>query len=194
MIYDITTKNNHKHIDQLDHRICHLLAADTRIKLTEIAEKLNIDPRIVRYRIKKLERSGLILGYFFQLNLPSVGRELIELNISLQDLTVIPEIINFFDRTKACLSALEIMGKYDLTVELAVTDDGMLRDIMQHFRREFLMKYIYFDNYHLYNDYIMNWYPLNGDTSQKNKDQEDDSHKDDQKEIIEKPQKKSASA
>lgn len=49
-------------IDQTDIEILKMLQDDCRITLDEMANKLKISKSTVYYRIKKLERLGIILG------------------------------------------------------------------------------------------------------------------------------------
>ncbi len=56
-------------IDQTDIEILKMLQDDCRITLDEMANKLKISKSTVYYRIKKLERLGIILGCHAKLSL-----------------------------------------------------------------------------------------------------------------------------
>ena len=147
-------------LDKIDQQIIALISADARIKLIDIAAQLNIDPRIIRYRIKKLEEQNIIAGYAIEMNLDSLNQQMVELNISLQDLDAIPSIIEFFDQAKVCSMAQEMIGKYDLNLELYVKDDTVLKDLIGRFRVMFAANYLYFDISHVYREFMPSWCPF----------------------------------
>ena len=53
---------------------------------------------------------------------------------------MIPSIIEFFDKTNKCLFSLELLGKYDLTIEIHAENDRVLREIMENFKQQFFSK------------------------------------------------------
>lgn len=55
-------------LDQKDERILDLLADNSRIKLTDIAQKVGLSPNVVSYRVKEMERKKIITGYKVLLN------------------------------------------------------------------------------------------------------------------------------
>jgi len=50
-------------IDELDKKILKELCNDARISLVELAKRLKISTKVAAYRIKKLEKNKIILGY-----------------------------------------------------------------------------------------------------------------------------------
>jgi Lrp/AsnC family leucine-responsive transcriptional regulator len=53
-----------EHIDSLDKKIISVLATNARISVVELSEKIGEAPTTVSFRIKQLERRGIIKGYF----------------------------------------------------------------------------------------------------------------------------------
>ncbi len=62
-------------IDQTDIEILKMLQDDCRITLDEMANKLKISKSTVYYRIKKLERLGIILGCHAKLSPEKMGKD-----------------------------------------------------------------------------------------------------------------------
>ncbi|MCG2863860.1 MAG: Lrp/AsnC family transcriptional regulator [Vulcanisaeta sp.] len=62
-------------IDQTDIEILKMLQDDCRITLDEMANKLKISKSTVYYRIKKLERLGIILGCHARLSPEKMGKD-----------------------------------------------------------------------------------------------------------------------
>ncbi|WP_069806997.1 Lrp/AsnC family transcriptional regulator [Vulcanisaeta thermophila] len=62
-------------IDQTDLEILKMLQDDCRVTLDEMASKLKISKSTVYYRIKKLERLGVILGCHAKLSPEKMGKD-----------------------------------------------------------------------------------------------------------------------
>ena len=76
-------------IDKVDVEILRILANNGRMNSTEIASKINSTERKVIYRMKNLEKLGIILGYTTSLNLELLDMQFfkatIDLNLLSQD-------------------------------------------------------------------------------------------------------------
>ena len=62
-------------LDDMDHRILDILSADARISVAEIARRVSLSKTPVQARIRRLEESGVILGYRAQLDPVRLGRD-----------------------------------------------------------------------------------------------------------------------
>jgi DNA-binding Lrp family transcriptional regulator len=60
-------------LDDLDLAILRELQVDCRIPLQEIAEKVGAPTSTVHYRVKRLERDGVIDGYYANVNPEKLG-------------------------------------------------------------------------------------------------------------------------
>lgn len=146
--------------DELDKRIMRTISTDARGSLMSIARSLGSEARTVRYRIKKLEKMKIIVGYATDLDLGEMGRQAVILNICLKNPGVAQSILEFFDQTNTCLFAHEVLGLYDLSVELNVVDDSHLRKVMDQFRDRFVENYNFFDMHHVVDEHVINWAPF----------------------------------
>ena len=61
-------------MDEIDHKILNLLQADAKLTTKFISLKLNLSATAIYERIKKLERDGIIQGYYAILNKKKVKR------------------------------------------------------------------------------------------------------------------------
>jgi len=59
--------------DELDFKILRELQVDCRIPLQEIADKVGAPTSTVHYRVKRLEREGVIDGYYANVNAEKLG-------------------------------------------------------------------------------------------------------------------------
>lgn len=60
-------------LDTYDHSMIHLLAADGRMPVNELAEKVNLSPTPVSRRLKRLEQKDIITGYSALINEREMG-------------------------------------------------------------------------------------------------------------------------
>ena len=147
-------------LEKIDLGIMKSISTKARVKLSDIAHSMQIDSRLIEYHIKRMEREGIIVAYTTDLNLVQINRELIQIDIALKEPALIPNIISYFDKTNTCLFVYELLGKYDLSVELYVENDEMLRNILEKFKEQFLENYVYYDVSHVYKEYVINWSPF----------------------------------
>lgn len=147
-------------LDDAEERILDILAASCRTPITEIAKQTGLEPKAVGYRIKKLEKDGIIRGYVTSPNFEKLGLQFIQINISLKDPTVKKAIIAYFDGTNKCLYAIESIGKYDLVIEVHVKNSAELKVIVDGFRNGFFQFYNDYDVATIDREYVINWRPF----------------------------------
>jgi Lrp/AsnC family transcriptional regulator, leucine-responsive regulatory protein len=63
-------------IDETDLKILEILQKEGRTKRNELAEKVGLSLPAVSERLKKLEESGIITGYFARLNHHMLGKDI----------------------------------------------------------------------------------------------------------------------
>lgn len=68
-------------LDTIEYGIIKLLAENARLSTTEIASRLNTTPAIVKYRIEKLEKSGVIGGYRVDIDRSLLGMTLFKVQV-----------------------------------------------------------------------------------------------------------------
>lgn len=62
-------------LDKTDRYVLRILQQDCRIPLHQIAKKLRIPKSTIHYRIRRLERDGVIQGYYTKLSASSLGND-----------------------------------------------------------------------------------------------------------------------
>ena len=149
-------------VDKVDRSILCALSQNARMKLAEMARSIGVDPRVVRYRIKRLEKERIIVGYHMRLHLPTISHDLSQVDIALRDISAVPAMLQFFDSTNMCVMGYENIGRYDLTVELYAEDAQEFKRIMDEFQKRFIKHYIWFSAHDIYQDYVENYSPFHG--------------------------------
>ncbi|MDD4983955.1 MAG: AsnC family transcriptional regulator [Candidatus ainarchaeum sp.] len=158
-VYEQDERINNK-VDEQDIKILNILSINARMPLVEIGQKLNLDPKVIKYRIKRLEKEKVILRYMVAIDYNKLGKKFTQINFIIKDLDSIPEITNFFDRTNKCIHSIQLLGKYDLTIEIFVDDNEEIRNILGEFKKKFLGKYLSYDILDLYKEYTIIWGPF----------------------------------
>ena len=64
-------------LDRIDHQILEILQRDGRIAISELASRVNLSTTPCSERVKRLERDGIIMGYYARLNPELVNRSLL---------------------------------------------------------------------------------------------------------------------
>ncbi len=64
-------------LDDKDIEILKLLQKNCRMPLEEMAKILNMPKSTIHYRIKRLEKIGVIEGYYAKINVESIGKDYI---------------------------------------------------------------------------------------------------------------------
>lgn len=70
-----TSKSSKDKVDENDLKLLRLLQEDARITREQLSKKLKLSKSAIQYRIKKLESSGVIEGYYAKINHSRMGKE-----------------------------------------------------------------------------------------------------------------------
>ena len=63
--------------DRIDRKILEELQREGRLSMTELAERVSLSVSPCTERVRRLERSGVILGYHARVNPEALGRGLL---------------------------------------------------------------------------------------------------------------------
>ena len=64
-------------LDRIDRRILDILQRDGRISMTELAGEVGLSASPCTERVKRMERAGVISGYFARVNPEALGKSLL---------------------------------------------------------------------------------------------------------------------
>lgn len=153
--------NKSKSIDELDHKILSLILDDARLSNIRIASKLGINEKLVRDRIKRMEKENIILGYSPFLNISKLG------------LTHYKVFFYMKNSSKERKKALETFALYhpkiifivkaiggtDFEIELQVKNNKELYELIDEIRTQFndIIKDYFFVEY--IEEYKLNYLP-----------------------------------
>ncbi|PIN76890.1 hypothetical protein COV17_00585 [Candidatus Woesearchaeota archaeon CG10_big_fil_rev_8_21_14_0_10_36_11] len=75
---------NKKQLDRVDRKILSAIEVDARIPISELARKSRISRTVAKYRLKQLEKRGIIRGYYCLLDPSRFGLTVWKLWVSLR--------------------------------------------------------------------------------------------------------------
>ena len=74
-------------IDKIDKKLLQNLDFDVRVPVSSLAKAVNLSKQGVDYRIKRLQKNGVILGYYPVINTHKLGYHYCRFFIKLQNIT-----------------------------------------------------------------------------------------------------------
>lgn len=138
-----------KPYDQTDYSILKVLSTNARMPVVEIARELELTPAVVKYRIKKMEKQGIILGYKAILSLEKLGYYWYKIELSLNDFSRKKALFAYCRAHPNVVYAYEAVGGEDFEMEVEVKDARELLAIINDIRDKFSGSIISY-NYYLW--------------------------------------------
>lgn len=83
----VTKISNIPRLDKIDYAILEELASNARASFVDIALKLKTTAKRIAYRVRKLQKSNVILWYRAKLNYQKLGKQYFKLDLFLNDVT-----------------------------------------------------------------------------------------------------------
>ena len=107
-------------LDDLDLKLLSLLSNQGRMPLVEIANKLNSNAKLIKTRMKKLEKLGIITCYNIKINHRLLGYTQRKVMLNLNDISseTIKKLISFLTYHKSTIYITMAIGQYDLEFEM----------------------------------------------------------------------------
>lgn len=104
--------------DKIDLKILEELDFNARIPFTQLAKKINLNKKTTEFRVKKLEKNKIILGYYPQINVSKFNVLYSRLFITLQNISKEEkkEMTTYLKNHKKVFWLFSTQGKYDLGV------------------------------------------------------------------------------
>jgi Lrp/AsnC family transcriptional regulator, leucine-responsive regulatory protein len=134
-----TSKDKREEIDSLDEEIIKVLTNNARMPVTEIADRLKITPRKVQYKIKELEKRGVILAYKAHLNPRAMGRIFCKAILYLANVNEEKQenFIKYASSIPDVVWPQKVMGNWDFEVDCEVVDYDRFQEIILDLKEKF---------------------------------------------------------
>ena len=109
-------------MDTIDYQIIKLLQNNGRISIKKLAEIVSLTPPAVAERIRKLEETGVIMGYRAIINPKKLGKNI----KAIITLTLSPdkrkEFIDFADKNDCILECHHVTGEVSMIIKAIFND------------------------------------------------------------------------
>lgn len=123
-------------IDDTDRRLLRLLQTDARMSITELAERVNLSATPCARRIKRLEDSGVITGYYTQTNAQKLGYPLAVFIAISMDRHTADRFEQFEDKVRSfdeVISCSIVTGRSeDYLIKVRVRDMAHYEEFLLH--------------------------------------------------------------
>ncbi len=141
-------------IDDLDWNIIESYAPDVRTSSLALAKKLGVSADTVRNRIKKLEKTQIIVGYKLGLNVEKLGYTSYRVDIQLVSTQRNNELHEYCKMHKHIYQINKTIGGADFEIEVIVKDQAQLTALIDELKTTFSsvindVDYFGFSTYHI---------------------------------------------
>ncbi len=120
-------------LDRIDQQILDILQHDGRIAISELASRVNLSTTPCSERVKRLERDGIIMGYYARLNPQLVDRNLLvflEIKLSAKSGDVFDQVARDLVEIPEVLECHLISGEFDYLVKARLKEMSAYRRLL----------------------------------------------------------------
>lgn len=120
-------------LDRTDRMILDILQKDGRIAISELASKVNLSTTPCSERVKRLERDGVIMGYYARLNPEHLERNLLvflEIKLSAKSGDVFDQVAKNLSAVPEVLECHLISGEFDYLVKARLKEMSAYRRLL----------------------------------------------------------------
>lgn len=133
---DVTKKIE---LDELDKKICLILANNARISLVEIGQELKRSADAIALRLKKLNNSGFITGYTTDIDQQKLNQIHYKILLHLNDLSEdkIKSLLSFIHNNIRVTAVMKTLASWDYEIDLEVENPFQLKQFTMELTTQF---------------------------------------------------------
>ena len=120
-------------LDRTDRMILEILQKDGRIAISELASKVNLSTTPGSERVKRLERDGVIMGYYARLSPELLERNLLvflEIKLSAKSGDVFDQVARDLVEIPEVMECHLISGEFDYLVKARLKEMSAYRKLL----------------------------------------------------------------
>ena len=120
-------------LDRIDRMILDILQRDGRIAISELAARVNLSTTPCSERLKRLEREGIIMGYYARLSPELLERNLLvflEIKLSAKSGDVFDQVARNLAEIPEVLECHLISGDFDYLVKARLKEMSAYRRLL----------------------------------------------------------------
>ncbi len=131
-VHVLKNKTEKLDLDEIDLKILSLLSKNSRAEYKELSSKLNMVANTIKYRIKNLERTGIIQGYSISIDVLKLGYECHNIQIKITKLSKEKELMNFLSNANKVIWIYKYIGNenWDLDIGVIAKNSHELREFI----------------------------------------------------------------
>lgn len=126
-------------IDKTDKKILEIISNNARLSLIEISKRVHCTPKVINYRIKRLEKEKVILAFRAKINSRLLGYDQYKIFLTLQNYTKENRIklITFLRNHPNIFYITKPMGMHNLEFEMMVKNMNELHEKLIDIKSQF---------------------------------------------------------
>lgn len=136
-------KNNTKNkitevsYDEIDKKILNILSDNSRTDYAALSKLTKLSPNAVKYRIKNMEKTGLIQGYTISLDYTKLGYQMF--NIQIKIISQEKKLISYLTQHPSVIYYYTYLGQqnWDIDIGMIVKNIEDLRKLIIDIKKEF---------------------------------------------------------
>ncbi len=133
--------------DKIDDAILRLISVHARMPIVEMARTLGLTPAVVKYRLRKMEQAGIILGYRAGLDLKRLGYFWYKADFYIRDFARREAIMKYAASLPNVVYIYDAIGDADIEIEVEVGGADQLLSLINSIRSKFSDEIISHDYY-----------------------------------------------
>ncbi len=126
-----------KILTDVDKKILSVILYNPRINIVEVARILRISPKTVFTRIKLLEKSGVIMGYFMTIDPKKFNHDTFKLLMQFQNLKRIKEFEDYISSIKNIKFFARMLGMGDYEIDFIYPNAAELQKQIELMKEKF---------------------------------------------------------
>ncbi len=136
-IYTITKPKDTIVLNETEKKIILGIRDFPRISIIELASNLKIDPQTLAIHLKKLNKEGVIMGYFMTLDISKFNLETYKLLIQLQDVESLEDFESYICSIREIAHMSKMIGLWDYEVDISCKNTHDLHSKIEEMKRKF---------------------------------------------------------
>ena len=120
-------------LDRIDLKILDVLQRDGRISMTDLAERVNLSATPCSERVRRLEREGVITGYYARVNPAALGKNLLvflEIKLSAKSGDVFDKVKKELEYVPEVMECHLVSGDFDYLIKARLPEMNKYRQLL----------------------------------------------------------------
>ena len=122
-----------RELDRIDLKILDVLQRDGRISITDLADKVSLSATTCSERVKRMEREGVITGYYARVNPAALGKNLLvflEIKLSAKSGDVFDKVKEELLYVPEVMECHLVSGDFDYLVKARLPEMNKYRQLL----------------------------------------------------------------